>query len=331
MKPRGFAAFGLAIALAACGSDPADIPAVGTLERDRIELVAEANEPIVAIAVREGETVAPGQLLVQQDDALLAAQRARAEATRAEAAARLAEAERGPRGERIREARARLAGAESAVRNAQADFERARALEQRAFESQARSDELRARRDEAIARRDAQRATLEELERGSTSEELDQARGALAAAEAQVAEIEIRRTRLAVRAPRAGVVDALPFEIGERPPSGAVVAILLASDPAYARVYVPETVRARIGNGSRARVSIAGLEGELQGRVRTLAHEAAFTPYYALTQYDRGRLSYLAEVEIEGVPDRPLPTGVPVEVRFELDAHAGSVPAQAPR
>ncbi len=319
------------VLLAACGSDPADLPAVGTLERDRIELVAEANEPIVAILVREGDAVVAGQVLVQLDDALLDAQNARAEATRDELRARLAEAERGPRAERIREARARLAGAESAVRNAQSDFERARALEQRAFESQARSDLLRARRDEAIARRDEFRATLEALEQGSTSEELDQARGALAAADAQVAEIGIRRARLAVRAPRAGRVDALPFELGERPPAGAVVAILLSSDPAYARVYVPEPVRARIAAGSRARVQIAGLEGELAGTVRMLSHEAAFTPYFALTQYDRGRLSYLAEIEIDGVPDRNLPTGVPVEVRFELDALAEAGPAPVPK
>ncbi|MEX2206284.1 MAG: HlyD family efflux transporter periplasmic adaptor subunit [Myxococcota bacterium] len=314
--------------LAACGSDPADLPAVGTLERDRIELVAEANEPIVAIRVREGDSVVEGQVLLQLDDALLAAQRARGEAARDELRARLAESERGPRAERIREARARLARADSAVRNAQTDFARARALEQRAFESQARSDLLRARRDEAIARRDEYRAALEALERGSTSEELDQARGALAAAEAQVAEIGIRRARLEVRAPRAGRVDALPFERGERPPAGAVVAILLSSDPAYARVYVPEPLRARIASGSRARVQIAGLEGEFAGTVRMLSHEAAFTPYYALTQYDRGRLSYLAEIEIDGPAGRELPTGVPVEVRFELDAlaEAGSAP-----
>jgi HlyD family secretion protein len=319
------------VALAACGSDPSDLPAVGTLERDRIELVAEANEPIVEVLVREGDEVAEGQRLLQLDDALLAAQSARAEAARDELRARLAESERGPRAERIREARARLSGAESAVRNAEADYERARALEQRAFESQARSDLLRARRDEALARRDEYRATLEALERGSTSEELDQARGALAAAEAHVAEIGIRRARLAVRAPRAGRVDALPFELGERPPTGAVVAVLLAAGRPYARVYVPAPLRVRIANGSRARVSVAGLDGDLAGTVRMLSHDAAFTPYYALTQHDRGRLSYLAEVEIDGMNGDELPTGVPVEVRFELDARAEAAPAETER
>ena len=73
----------------------------------------------------------------------------------------------------------------------------------------------------------------------------------------------------------------------------------------------------RIRVGSRARVRIAGREGELAARVRWVAHDAAFTPYFALTQHDRGRLSYLAEVDIEGADSVELPTGVPVEVEFE--------------
>ncbi len=308
----------LCLVLASCGSDPADLPALGTLERDRIELVAETNEPIVAIEVREGDSVAAGQTLLRQDDTLLAAQSARAEALRGELRARLAEAERGPRAERIREARARLLGAESAARNAQSEYARARSLEQKTFGSVAERDARRSRRDEAIARRDEARATLEALESGTTSEELDQLRAALAGAEAQVAEARVRIARLEVRAPRAGRVDALPFEVGERPPAGAAVAILLADERPYARVYVPEALRAQIASGTRARVTIAGLEAELAGTVRTLAHEAAFTPYFALTQHDRGRLAYLAEVDIDSPGDLELPNGVPVEVRFEL-------------
>lgn len=56
----------LAATLAGCGASPADgLP--GTLERDRIELAATADEPIVEIAVREGQVVAAGALLLAQD------------------------------------------------------------------------------------------------------------------------------------------------------------------------------------------------------------------------------------------------------------------------
>ena len=47
----------LAIMLAACDRDDSGLPAVGTLERDRIEIVAEARETILEIPVREGLAV----------------------------------------------------------------------------------------------------------------------------------------------------------------------------------------------------------------------------------------------------------------------------------
>jgi HlyD family secretion protein len=294
--------------LAACGRDPGAIPAVGTLERDRIELTAEANEPIVALQAHEGDALAAGDVVLTLDPRRLAAQVAHAQALRDELGARLAELERGPRAERIREARARLAETESAASNAQREYDRAQELERHAFESAARGDLLRSQRDQALARRDQAHAALEALERGTTSEELDQARGALAGAEAALVDVQVRFERLTLRAPSAGRVDALPFKLGERPPAP------------YARVYVPEAVRTRISNGTHARVRVGGRDGELDGRVRVLAHDASFTPYYALTQYDRGRLSYLAEVEVTGPGLDALPTGVPVEVRFELDA-----------
>jgi HlyD family secretion protein len=314
----------LALVALACQRDPAAIPAVGTLERDRIELTAEENEPIVSVEVKEGDVVAAGDVLLALDPRRLAAQLARAKASRDELAARLSELERGPRAERIREARAALAGAQSQADNAQREFERSHALERREFESAARRDQMGMQRDAAVARRDQARATLDELERGTRPEQLDQARGALAAAEATVAEIEVRFERLTVRAPRPGRVDALPFKLGERPPAGAVLAVMLAAAPTYARVYVPEAVRVRIAEGTRATVTVTGREGALDGRVRDLSHEAAFTPYYALTQHDRGRLSYLAEVDVSGPDVAMLPTGVPVEVRFELETRAVS-------
>ena len=51
---------------------------VGTLERDRIELKVESSEPIIAIHARDGQAVAAGDLVLEQDperaDARLAQQ-----------------------------------------------------------------------------------------------------------------------------------------------------------------------------------------------------------------------------------------------------------------
>jgi HlyD family secretion protein len=307
------------LAALACSADPDALPSLGTLERDRIELVAEADEAVLELLVEEGERVEAGALLLRLEPGRIGAAAAHARSRRDEAKALLDELERGPRAEEIAEARALLAGAEGALRTGRSELERARTLAQSDVASEARLDEARRTFESALAARDAGRARLRALETGATAEELARGRSALGAAEATLADAELRLARLALRAPRSGIVDALPFEAGERPPAGAVVAVLVADGPPWARVHVPEALRARLAAGARARVRVDGFDEPFEGRLRSVAHEAAFTPYYALTQHDRGRLSYLAEVDVTSPEAAALPAGVPVEVTFELE------------
>lgn len=302
------------------GGPPA---AVGTLERDRLDLVAEAAEPVAERPVAEGSWVEAGTLLVRLDDARLAAQLAQAGAARDRAAARLAEIVRGPRAERLAEARAQLEGREGRLTTARRDLARTQDLFERGVVSPQRLDAARAAFDEALAARDAVRAQLAELEDGSTREQLEQARATLQEAEAALRDARIRTDRLEVRAPVAGWLEALPYEIGERPPAGGVVAVLLAGEAPYARVYVPESVRVHVLPGTAVRVHVDGLDEPLRGRVRTVASDASFTPFFALTERDRGRLVYLAKVDLVDPGARSLPSGVPVEVEFEPEQLAG--------
>src|SRR3990170_4772598 len=84
---RASAVLFLAAIAAACERGPELPRAVGTLERDRVELVAEAQEPIVEIPVREGQRVQAGGLVVRLEDARLAARLAGARAALDRAAA----------------------------------------------------------------------------------------------------------------------------------------------------------------------------------------------------------------------------------------------------
>lgn len=293
--------------------------AVGTLERDRLDLVAEASEPVVERPVEEGAYVEAGTLLVKLEPVRLEAQLHQAASARARAAARLAELVRGPRRERIEEARARLQGAAGRLVTARGDLERAQALVAGDVASKEQLDQRRASFDEALAARDAASAALDELLDGTTAEELAQAEAALAEADAVLANARVHFSRLEVRAPSAGWVDALPFELGERPPAGGVVAVLLADEAPYARVYVPAAIRVHVKHGTPARVRVDGIEEPLPGRLRNVATDASFTPYFALTERDRGRLVYLAKVDLLGPEARGLPSGVPVEVEFRID------------
>lgn len=295
----------------------AALEVVGTLEWDRIELTADAAEPIVTIAVREGEVVTTGQLVLKLDARRVQAQLDQARALLDQQRARLAEVERGPRPELITQAQAQLAGAVGSLASARHELERVRPLVSKKLLSPQDLDQAQAGYDTALAARDVARAALTQLETGSTREELDQAQAAHAAAAAAVRALEVSLERLEIRAPVAGVIDDLPLEPGERPQAGAVVAVLLAGPAPHARVYLPEPLRTRVHTGSRATVHVDGIEQPFTGHVRRVSADPAFTPYYSLTAHDRSRLSYLTEVELDGTAAQQLPAGIPLQVTFD--------------
>ena len=309
----------LCLLLAACARErPQEV--LGTVERDRLELIAESNERIVAIPVREGDRVAAGDVLLEQEAGLAQPRIDQARAEQAGAQRRLADLEAGPRQREIDEARAALAGAEGALRTDQAEYERVQALVERKLLSASSLDQARARRDTSLASRDAARARLELLREGTRAEQVAEARAAVERATAALAEVETGAARQTVRAPRAGRVEALPYKLGERPPAGRPVVVLLADGAPYARVYVPEPLRARFQAGAKVAVLADGIDGPFPGVVRYISAEAAFTPYYSLTQKDRSRLAYLAEITLDGAAAAELPAGLPVQVQVPAGA-----------
>jgi HlyD family secretion protein len=290
--------------------------AVGTLERHRIELRAERQEPILELAVREGDQVEAGDPIVVLDPRRVAAQLDQARATGDLSAAKLAEVVRGARAEEIERARADLAEAEAALIELQPEVVRIEKLVKEGIEAQTALESVEAAITAARARRSALQATLERLLNGATVEELDQARADVARSAAEIERLEIDVERMTVSAPRAGIIDALPFKVGDEPRVGATVAVLLADAAPFARVYVPAELRPGLEAGQTVSVRVDGFPEPFAGAIRLLASEAAFTPYYSLTERDRKHLAYLAEIDLLGDEARDLPTGLPVEVTF---------------
>ena len=287
---------------------------VGTLERDRIDIIVENNEPIMQITAKDGQQVTVGDLILEQDPARLEARLAQQVGLRDQAAARLAELQRGPRQESIREARAKLEASRVEEVNALANYNRTRDIHAQGLSSDFRLDTDRTRYQTATAQVKADSEALDRLLNGTTVEELDQAIAAVAAAEAQVqqAQLDLERTR--IFAPVNGVVDKVLFRIGERPAPGTTIAVILDSSRTYARVYVPEHLRTRVTPGASIDVNIDGSGRTFDGTVRWVSADATFTPYFALTEHDRSRLSFLAEIDIPDAAD--LPSGVPLQADF---------------
>ena len=308
----------LALALSACEEPP--LQAYGQLESDRVEVVAESNEPIVEIASLEGDVLEPGALILRQDTARLDIRIREARANIARIEAVLEEQKNGPRIETIEATRASLLEAEIERNFRERELNRLTGLRERKLTSEESVDQARNLLESAAARIEIATARLAELEAGTRPEQIEQTRNLHSQAVAQLDARKLDRERLHVAAPVDGVVDTLPFEVGERPKPGDVVAVMLTSEQPYARIYIPEPLRAGLRVGSPMRIAVDGIEQPLAGTIRRIANEPSFTPYFALTERDRGRLSFVAEVRMlelpEQLPER-LPEGLPVQALFD--------------
>ena len=304
--------------LAACADNEDKHRVVGELASDRVEISADYAEPIIHIAVREGATVTAGDVLLTQDSSRAAARLNDANAALRQSKARLDELVRGPRSESIAAARANVEGSTQRLNFRRSEQARFQEVFTRGLASEEQLDLANAALDDAQADLKLRLAQLEELLAGTTLEELSQAEQAVAQLTARLELAQIEVDRHVLRAPVDGVVDSRLFELGERPLAGQPVLVILAARQPYARVYVPESLRVRVKSGTAATIFVDGLESPIAGTVRTIASEASFTPYFALTERDRGRLSYVAKIDVSEDRDR-LPDGIPVEVEFELD------------
>ncbi len=306
------------LSLLACAPDEDARRLVGQMESDRVELTAEFSEPIIERAVVEGESVTAGQVLIRQDTARIETRIAEAQAKLGEARARLDEMTRGPRSEQIEAARANVQGAIKELEFRDTELSRAQDLYDRELASHELRDRAQSAKDAAEANLQSLEARLDELLSGTTIEELRQAEEVVRQAEARINALVVDRDRHTATAPVDGVIDSLLFEPGERPGTGQPMAILLAGPQSYARVYVPEDIRVRAVPGVSALVYVDGVDNPYAGVVRWVSSEAAFTPYFALTEKDRGRLSFAAKIDIIDAARR-IPDGVPVEVELLLD------------
>ncbi len=302
------------LVLQACSPADSNL-ALGTLERDRVQLKATSAEVIVELPVAEGSSVHQGDLIVRLDDRRQTAQVARAQANVDAAKANLNKLRHGARAEDIAAARAQVSGAQAVLDETLKNFARAESLVKQKLMRVAELDSARSQRDSAKANLDHANENLLVLTNGTRPEDLEQAEAQVKLAEASLA-LEAQSLReLNIVATRDGILDHLPKKLGDRTAIGETVAILLSQGAPYARVYVPAPKRVLLKAGQQLNVRVDGVTETFQGQVRWISQDPAFTPYYALNSSDRARLVYLAEVTLPASATE-LPSGIPAQVEL---------------
>jgi HlyD family secretion protein len=286
--------------LAACSRHgTGNIVAHGTIEVVETDVGPMATARLLRVAVEEGDAVRVGDTLAVLTQANLAAtldgQRARVRV--AEAALR--DLERGARTEELAAAQAELAGAESDVARTARDLDRARVLAGGHAISQQSVDNASDALVAATSRRDAARERLALLQAGTRPERVRQAGAELASAKAALAAAEANAADLVLVAPVNGVVFQRYAEAGEvLTPGGAVLTVGQVAKP-WVRVFLAARDVARIKLGQAATVSLDGApERTFPGVVTVINPRAEFTPRVALTEDELADLMFGVRIDV---------------------------------
>lgn len=134
---------------------------------------------------------------------------------------------------------------------------------------------------------------------------------------ARVLQAQKHLNDLTVTSRDSGVVDQLPFEIGERVPAGGVVAVIISDEKPWVRVWFPARAVSQVSIGAEAEVKVEGLDGMLKGELENISREPEFTPHFALTERESAHLVYETRVVLKDAPPDLRP-GIPAQVYIRV-------------
>ncbi|MGX9462832.1 HlyD family secretion protein [Shewanella sp. A14] len=299
--------------LAACSGEEGE-RAMGLVERDRMMLSAPISEQIHSILVQEGQKVEAEEVLIQLDPRHAQWLISQRQASLNQAQAKLNQLQTGTRVEQLAAAKAAMLAMQAQTQEADRNYLRMKDLWLKQLVAKADFDSATAVKDQTTAQLAQAKQQWLELKNGTRSEEIAQAQAQTQVAQALLADAQQSLEELSIRAPKSGVVDVLPWKLGDRVAANVQLVTLLASDRIYARVYLPATALGKISQGESVQVWIDGHDKPITGTVRNIRSTPAFTPYYALNERDRTRLMYLTEIDLP--TDKNIPVGIGVEVRL---------------
>ena len=275
-----------ALLLAACAGDAGTLTVAGTVEIREVRLAPLAAGRLVRLLKDEGDTVRRGDTVAVLEqpglDALIAQQRARAEA----ATARTAEVQ----------------AAEADSARAARDVVRARPLRESGVLAPQQFEALQSIAASAAARLQAVRGAVRESQ----------------AARAGLAAIEATRDQLTIIAPDDGIVLTRFADRGEAVTVGMpVVSVGLVTKP-WIRAYMGERFLARVAVGQAVAIRVdAYPDSAFRGRIVEISPRAEFTPRAALTERERSDLVFAIKVSVDD-PRGRLKAGLPVDLEITL-------------
>ena len=311
----------------------------GRIEGDRVTVAPKFAGRVVELAVREGDVVVAGQLLVRLDDRAVGARLEQARAAQATLQSQLAAQEsavgllRAEAAVAVQAARTRVAAAEAEMRRAEAahaqerrDHARAADLSSQGFIGPQALERAALVLKQADEQRDVARAALAQAQQALRDAELGPQR-----VSAREAELAVTRARmqeaaaaaaearsalddLTLSAPVDGTVTGRFVNLGEVVNAGTPLLELTDLGRLYLKGYLPETLIGRVRRGMPARIHVDAYPGEpFAATLRYVAARAEFTPKEVQTVDERVKLVYEVRLYVDQDPGGRLNPGQPAD------------------
>jgi len=227
---------------------------VATLSR--VEVGSTLTGRVLAVKVREGALVEPGQLLVQLESDELRLALAQATATQQQVEARLA----GLRSSGRDSVAAAVAQADATVAGARAEFKRTEQLVSQGFVSDSRLDEARRVLDVALAQKASAQAQIAAI--GESGTDIIQAQAQVQLSRAAALAAQARLMQTTVTAPAAARVLSRAVEPGQIVQPGQALMSLAMSGPTQLIAQVDERFLDQLQVGQTAAVLADAFPGQ---------------------------------------------------------------------
>jgi HlyD family secretion protein len=285
-----------------CQPNPSSSGLSGTIEVDEVRIASRHGGRVIEMRAQEGNDLKPGQVV-----AVLEAPELRAR--RDTIAAQLAELEAGPRPGEIAAAKA-----DWEAQEAQAELARLEAK---------RADDLFAQNAISITERDRARTTLDTLEKSAAAAKsrynllvIGTRPERIAAARAQLAEVDTQLAELTVAAPTNSVLETLSVKVGDVVAPNREIATLLLTDHLWVRVFVPEPMLGHVKLGQSATIRVDAFPGrDFTGAIEQIARSAEFTPRNVQTTEERVQQVFGVKIRLDN-SSGDLRAGMAADVTF---------------
>ena len=274
----------------------------GTIEVDEAHVASRYGGRVERIWAQEGDTLKPGQPIVDLDAAELRAHRNYN-------AAFLEELEHGPRPDEIAAAKHDWESLAAQLEFAQSEAKRTRELFAQKVVAQTDIDNANSRAESLAQSASAAKKRYDLLVEGTRPEQIDQAR-------AQLAEMDAQLREMRIVAPDDCVLETLSVKLGDVLPADREIATLLYTQHLWVRVYVPEPWLGLIKLGQSVNVRTDSSREEFTGVIEQINRAAEFTPRNVQTVEDRVRQVFGVKVRLPSDTGK-LRAGMNVDVFFQ--------------